>query len=328
MRKGVRSWCISLGIFFLTGTLALGAEKTDLKFAFDWVFYGAYAAYYVGLDKGMYGERGLKVTVERGYGAADGVKRLVAGANDLVMGDSGAAILARAEGGKVKLVAVMYERAPFTIYTLKKSGITEPKQLEGKSISTNAGDANYVLFPALARATGIDAKKINWVTVDPAQKLPVLLAGKVDAATWFVTADPIMDRLTAEIGGYNKISYADHGVDIYSNALTTTDKFVQENPGSVRGFAQATVKAHEYAFAQPEEAVRAFIKHQPHLDFARELAVFKVVMGIIMTPAAKANGIGWVAEEKMKRTRDITLSAYGKTAEVPLQDIYTNQFLR
>jgi NitT/TauT family transport system substrate-binding protein len=175
----------------------------------------------------------------------------------------------------------------------------------------------------------MDAKKVNWVTVEATQKIPLLLAGKVDATAVFVTTgDPILARETPKLGGHHKISYADHGVDIYSNGITTTDKFIEENPGTVRGFVQATVKAYEFSFAQPEETVRIFVKHQPHLSPDMSRAHLEAVRGIVLTPATRANGIGWAVEEKMRRTRDITLSAYSKTAEVPLQDIYTNQFLR
>jgi NitT/TauT family transport system substrate-binding protein len=320
---------MSLGLFFFTLALASGAEKTDLKFATDFVFHGADAPFFVALGKGFWAERGLKVNVERGYGAADGVKRLVAGTNDLVFGDSGAAILARADGTKVKLVGVIYEKSPWTIFALKKRGISEPKHLEGKQIATFAGDINYVLFPVLARATGVDPKKVNWATVGPAERIPMFLAEKVDAMTGFITSNaPILDREAAKLGGYNKMSYADYGVDLYSNGITGIDKFVEENPGSVRGFVQATVKAYEFSFAQPEEAIQILVKAQPHLSPDVSRAVLEVMRGIVLTPAAKANGIGWVVEEKMRRTRDVILSAYGKKVEVPLQDIYTNRFLR
>lgn len=327
MRKTVSFWLI-LSVILLYAS-ASWAEKTDLKFATDFVFHGADAPWFVALEKGYYTERELKVTVGRGYGSADGVKRLIAGANDLVFGDSSAAILSRADGNKVKLVAVVYEKAPFTIFALKKAGITKPKDLEGKKIASFAGDINYVLFPAFARATGIDPKKINWVLVGPAERVSMLLGEKVDASTGFITSvAPVLDKETPKLGGYTKISVADHGLDLYSNAITVIDKFVEENPKTVRGFVQASIKAFEFTFQDPKEAVGILRKHQPHLTEKVSLAIINVMKDIVLTPAAKANGIGFVAEEKMRRTRDVILSAYGKTAEVPLQEIYTNQFLR
>lgn len=328
MKKHAQAATLSLWFSLFAAVSAPAAEKTDIRFATDWVFHGGYSAYFVALEKGLYRERGLKVNVERGYGASDGVKRLGAGTNDLVFGDSGAAILARSAGAKVKLMAVIYEKAPFGIYALKKSGISAPKHLEGRTIATGPGDANHTLFPALARAAGIDAGKVKWVKVDPTQQIPLLLAGKADATTLFVTSGHILDRETPKLGGHNRILYSDYGVDIYSNGITTTDKFLAENPGSVRAFVQGTVRAYETAFAEPDEAIRILLKHQPHLNRDLSRTMLDIVKGIVLTPAARANGIGRIAEDKMRRTRDTILSAHGKKVEVPLQDIYTNKALR
>ena len=57
------------------------------------------------------------------------------------------------------------------------------------------------------------------------------------------------------------------------------------------------------------------------------IAVLKDVL--VLTPAAKKNGIGYMTKEKMKRTRDIVLTAFGADpSKVPLKDAYTNEFLK
>lgn len=185
-----------------------------------------------------------------------------------------------------------------------------------------------MLFPAFTRTARIDGKKVKWISVAPSQKIPMLLAGKVDGATFYALLDPVLAMTTAKLGGYNKILYADHGLDFYSNGLATTDGFIEENPGTLRDFVQASVKAYRYTFAHPDEAAKIMAKHQPHLNERFIRATIDAIRGIILTPAAKANGIGYMTKEKMRRTRDIILSAYGKKGQVPLQDIYTNRFLK
>ena len=44
-----------------------------------------------------------------------------------------------------------YEQAPAAIVTLKSSGITEPKQLEGKTLGSAANDFTFKLFPIFAK---------------------------------------------------------------------------------------------------------------------------------------------------------------------------------
>lgn len=334
MRKGrwfltVAAMCV-LGVFSMLAAQPAGAEKTNLNFGADWAFYGVHAPYFVAQDKGFYKEQGLKVKMSRGYGSSGVLKELVAGTNDLGFGDAGATLLGRAKGHDAIMVGVMYEQAPFLIYTKKNSGLTKPKDLEGKKIASAAADVNKTLFTPFAKATGIDESKIEWVIVQPSHKLSTFLSGKADATVFFVTLDPILDKTTKKFGGYNKIMYSDHGVDVYSNAIVGMNKFIQANPTSVRGFMQAILKSYQFTFDNPEEATKILLKAQPHLDekVSREtIALLKDIL--VLTPAAKKNGIGYMTEEKMKRTRDIVLTAFGENpSSVKLEDAYTNRFLK
>ena len=188
MRKGrwfltVAAMCV-LGAFSMLAAQPAGAEKTNLNFGADWAFYGVHAPYFVAQDKGFYKEQGLKVKMSRGYGSSGVLKELVAGTNDLGFGDAGATLLGRAKGHDAIMVGVMYEQAPFLIYTKKNSGLTKPKDLEGKKIASAAADVNKTLFTPFAKATGIDESKIEWVIVQPSHKLSTFLSGKADATVF------------------------------------------------------------------------------------------------------------------------------------------------
>ncbi len=324
------AWFLTLGVFLLTWTAPAAAEKKNLKFGADWAFYGVHAPFFVAQEKGFYEAQGLKVKLSRGFGSAGVLKELVAGTNDLGFGDAGATMLGRSKGHKAKLVGVFYEQAPFLIYTKKNSGITKPKDLEGKRIAMAAADINKTLFKPFAKATGIDESKVTFVIVAPSAKLSTFLSGKADGCGFFVTLDPLMNKVTKKFGGYNRIMYAHHGVDIYSNAIVGMDKFIEANPGSVRGFLQALIKAYQYTFDHPDEATQILLKSQPHLNakISREtITVLKDLL--VMTPVAKKNGLGYMTKEKMKRTRDIVLTAFNTDPnKVSLKDAYTNEFLK
>lgn len=51
--------------------------------------------------------------------------------------------------------------------TLEGSGITSPKDLEGKKVGAATGSVNQLLFPAYAKLAGIDATKVQWVNAQP-----------------------------------------------------------------------------------------------------------------------------------------------------------------
>ena len=105
---------------------------------------------------------------------------------------------------------------------------------------------------------------------------------------------------------------------------------VEDQPDNALWFicwTDATMRAVAWSVENPEEAVALFVKKNPavSLDLAR--GQWRIVVDLLLTPVAKEQGIGSMAEEKMRRTRD-TLVKYQKLeGDIPLRDLYTNEFL-
>ena len=76
--------------------------------------------------------------------------------------DTGSLVLARGNDQiPVKLVASVYARPPQAIFCREDAGISTPKDLEGRSIANPAGGSIPDLFPAYAKAAGIDASSFQ-----------------------------------------------------------------------------------------------------------------------------------------------------------------------
>ena len=71
--------------------------------------------------------------------------------------------------------SIVYAKPPHAIYVLKDSGITKPKDLEGKKLADTAFSAVPKMFGAYAKAAGIDASKVTWV-VAGSDTLPGMLS--------------------------------------------------------------------------------------------------------------------------------------------------------
>ncbi|HEY4737371.1 MAG TPA: ABC transporter substrate-binding protein, partial [Xanthobacteraceae bacterium] len=130
-----------------------GAQAADkITFVTDFGYNGRHAYYFVALEKGYYAKQDLDVQIVRGQGSADAVKQVAAGTAQLGFADTAAVILGRGNDRiPVKLVAVVYAKPPHAIYVLKDSGITKPKDLEGKKIADTAFSAMPKLFDAYAK---------------------------------------------------------------------------------------------------------------------------------------------------------------------------------
>lgn len=290
---------------------------------------GRHAGWFVALDKGFYREAGLNVDVSRGYGSRDGIKRLAAKRADIGFNDIAGAIIARARQGiPIKAAAVIYGRTPVTIFTLKKSGIRTPKDLEGKTLGTTAGGTSRVLFPAFAQMAGINGQKVKWISIKASAKTPMLIAGKIDAAPYYIMPSPKLEKAAAKLGGISKIMYADHGLALLSNGILVLESYARARADVLRGFVPASIKGLKYAIEHPDEAARIVIKHQSLLDLGVTIKEIGIVKGLAMTPEAKKHGLGYITEEKMKFTRDIVAKYFNLTKVPPVSDLYTNEFLK
>src|ERR1041384_6842541 len=96
----------SLAAIFLMSAPSFALDKVVL--GLDWTPLGRHAGFFVAKAKGFYEREGLDVEIQRGYGAADSVKKLGAGETTFAFGDYGSLILARSEGIKAKAIAMIY----------------------------------------------------------------------------------------------------------------------------------------------------------------------------------------------------------------------------
>jgi len=308
--------------------LVPAARAGELIFNLDWVIYGRHTQYFVALDKGFYREAGLDLKIVRGYGSVDAINKITTNQATFAFGDTPALIIARTKGAQVKLVAMVYARSPFAIFSPADEGITKPKDLEGKSLAAPTFDSARNLFPVFARLTGIDAGKVKWVTVDGAQKNPMLLARKVDAIPEFLPHIPILTKQAeAQNMRLNIMKWADYGFELYNNGLLVSDELIRSKPQMVRGFVQATVRGLQYTFEHPDEAASIMLKHNPTMDREVIRGEIDLVKDLALTDDAKKHGLGWMNEKTMQATVDAVAEVF-KVDKPALASLYTNEFLK
>lgn len=322
-----------LALIILAVTLSLlapgGARAADsVKFALSWVPTGRDAGFYAALERGDYRAEGLEVTILRGNGSGDTVKRVAVGTEEFGFADATNVVLGRARGLKVRLVGMIHDKSLFGVYSLKSAGIGKPQDLAGKRIGSPAKSATRTVFPAFAGLNGVDLPKIEWVDMTNAAMVPSLLAGRVDAILIFANEFPSLRQAAAkqgrEAGG---LLFSDYGVDVYSNGLIASDETLQKRPELVRRFVRATMKGVAWAAEHPEDAARMFVKHNPANDEQLAVEYWKIAVEHLVTPATRASGLGVMSKDKVQATRDL-ITKYEKVAvAVPVEELYTNDFL-
>src|SRR5262249_22130995 len=156
------------------------------------------------------------------------------------MSDMGTLVLLRAKGAKVTTVGMIHHLMPHAVAYIKGGAIRAPKDLEGKSFSTPAGNAVWVMIPTFAKAAGFDHTKIRHIPADAAAARGALLAGRVDAIGIFMPEYPPLvveaKALGKEIGTFK---YSDFGLDLYASGIVVHDDMVRDKPELVARFVKA-----------------------------------------------------------------------------------------
>ncbi len=181
---------------------------------------------------------------------------------------------------------------------LKESGISKPKDLEGRKIANPAGGAIPKMFPAYAKAAGIDVVKVTWV-VAPSESLPSLLTlGRVDAVGQFTVGEPLL-RKQAAPKELVQLTYADAGLDFYSNGLIAADGTIQKQPELVRRFVDATLHGLKDAIADPQEAARILDKYHREVEVEIAAGEVEMVRSLAVVPHM---ALGAIRLNRVRRT--------------------------
>jgi NitT/TauT family transport system substrate-binding protein len=207
--------------------------------------------------------------------------------------------------------------------------IRAPKDFEGKTLAAPDTDAGRQIFPAFARAAGFDASKVNWMTVRPELREPMLVQGRADGITGAATSTGLsLKSLGMGWPAQRILFYRDHGLDLYGTCHLTTRDFIRRNPDAVRGVLRAAFRGLVHSVRQPAEAIAALKAAEPLTDTAIEAERQQVsVREQIVSDHSRANGLSVVDPARLQRGIAAAEAAYGMTAKVKAEDIYTDSYL-
>jgi NitT/TauT family transport system substrate-binding protein len=286
-----------------TDARAQGVQRVSLRL--DWVTSGYHAPYFVGIKNGYYKAEGLDVTVEPGNGSANVAQAIGNGNGDFATVDGGAMMQLVAKGLQVKSVMGIYQRNPIGVIYAVKSGITKPKDLEGKTLVITNGDAPAALLPAFMAATGVDIKKVNVVSTDPASKNAAVISGRGDAVVTFsFQAVPIIETAGVPVKTFD---YADYGVTVPGITLISRPDYLDKNPETVKKLIRAIRKSIEWSRDNPEKATEILGEMNPNqkLLMNTALPVLKGSFALLHSQRTQGKPIGWMAREDWAQAEDV-----------------------
>lgn len=258
-----------------------GISKVSLTL--DWYPWSNHTGLYLARDRGYFQQQRLEVDIHVPSNPEDVLKLVGTGKEDFGISYETDVLLARAEGIPVVSVAALVQHPLNSIMTLKESGITRPKQLEGKTIGTPGIPSNDAYLRTMLLADGADPSKVRTVNVG-FDLVPALIGKRVDA---IIGAYWVHESILAEQQGYpvNILRVEQYGVpDYYELVLVTSEKMLKEKPDLVRRFLAAVVSGYMDAQRDHEAALQALFKAAPETNQQLERQGIKLLAPLWQEP--------------------------------------------
>jgi NitT/TauT family transport system substrate-binding protein len=243
--------------------------------------------------------------MDAGQGSRESIPRVASGAYQLGFGDINSLVRFRDQNPDiaVKAVMVMYNKPAFSIVGRRSQGVNAPRDLEGRTLGAPAPDAAWAQWNAFVAANGIDPAKVTVENVGFPVREPMLAKGEVDAVAGF-SFSVFLNLKAAGVpeDDINVMLMADHGVEMYGNAVFVNPDFAAANPEAVKGFVRATLRGLRDTIADPEAAVAHVLARNDVAKKEVELERLKLALAQnIVTDEVKANGFGGVDPARFER---------------------------
>jgi NitT/TauT family transport system substrate-binding protein len=305
------------------------AQTPTVRLVLDFAIQGQQSPFVLAADGGYFARAGVNVRIDRGYGSADAVAKVVSGAYDMAFADIGALIQVNAKqvGPHVVNVFQVYDVAPMLVLSLKKSNIKTPADLAGKRLASSPGASSRVMFPLFAAANGLDPSSVSWLDVTPQLREMLLVRGQTDATTALVTDLAGLEHLGIAEDDLNMMRYRDFGVALYGHCILTTSEFAAKNPDAVKRVVKGFADALKAAIADPTVAIAAIKKREALIDEKVERGRLDLVIdNAIVTDRVRREGLSAVDPERMRQTIEMVAKSFNLPAP-EMSSVYTPDYL-
>jgi len=225
-------------------------ELVPVSLAMGYIPNVQFTPVYVALERGYFKDEGIELTLDYGM-ETDLLQRLAADEVDFAITSGDQVILARSNDLPVRCVYNWYQHFPVCVVSLSSSDITEPADLEGKTIGTPSNyGASYIGWLALAREMGFDETDVDLQVIGYTQ-VASLIEGRVDAAVCYTMNEPVqLENMGYEVNVFDLQAYT----SLPSNGIVTSERVIEENPELIEHLLTAFQKGLQDTLDDPDAA--------------------------------------------------------------------------
>lgn len=227
------------------------------------------------------------------------------------------------QGVPLKVISLMTQRGARALAVKKGSGITRPKDFEGKKVGIKTAPwTEYLVMLANDKA---DRSKITEVPVGFSSV--ELKDGLVDVLPVFTGNEPyvLKNQLNTDVDLLLPDTFGYPGM---GTSQIVNTQYAAAHPDQIIGFLKATIRAAEYMVAHKDESVQIAIQYagpgktRDQHAFQYDITARDLVAGIAAT-----KGIGYVTAAQWQEQLDLLFGQKLITAKPKVSDVLDTSFL-
>ena len=237
----------------------ISKELKEVSLQLPWKYQFQFAGYILAKEKGFYQDINLDVKLKQWDENVDVIDSLTNNKIEYAVLRP-TSMIDISKGKELVYLATIFQSSPLVLVTDRSSGISSLSDLKNKRIMTSGDLGSDVSLLSMIFSHGIKLEDLLIQT--PSFNTQDLLDKKTDLIASYISNEPFTLK---ELEG-NPIVFnpKDYGFDFYSDILTTSKKYLQNEENEVKKFREASLKGWEYAFSNINESVEIiYNKYNP-----------------------------------------------------------------
>ena len=288
-------------------------------------FLPAFLPFQLALKRGYYTKNNVEVTFQTGKGGADVAQQVGAANVDIGGGLGETSMIVRPNGLPVRAVAQLGSHPLFTLVTRKDIGVKGFADLKGRKLGViGYQDTGYYALLAVLAAGGLKRDDLEIQAVGPAGVTQLMIAKSLDG----IMAVPEWAVAIEEGGVALDYFPIEKTFPAMAQAILASDDVIKKRPEAVGGFVKAVMQAVRDSMQDPAAAVKDYVAAVPQhtgKEKTIETILNRYVKDVYATTPASA--LGTFDPKRIKTVQDFYVSNKIIQSAVPVDDLYTNQFV-
>jgi putative hydroxymethylpyrimidine transport system substrate-binding protein len=258
------------------------SSPTKATLILDFLPNPVHIAIYQGLAAGLYKANNIDLQVQTPTSTSDTLKLLATKRADFGIVSLLDFLTSYQQRQPITAVMALEQRPLGSLLALQKSGITRPKDLEGKLVGVTGVPSDLAAVKSMVANDGGDPAKVKTVTIG-FNAVQNLISGKVKAAVGFWNAEGVQLQEQEPTTIFKLDQF---GAPPYPELVAfTRNETITGNPALVCAFNKATVQGYEQAVANPDQALANLTKQAEGLSLSAAEQQFEALKPIYKADA-------------------------------------------